>query len=200
MIIKLDNLKKKFYKNDGYLTAADIMKIGYKKWWIQNLIDDGIIERVKRGLYKLCDDKHLLLDEEVDIIKMIPMGVLCLASALSLHELTTYTPYEYELAIDRRYKVTVPEYPPIKVYYYDTKYYEMGMQEVLKEGHVIRVYNMEKTLCDCLRYRNKLSNDIIVEAFKEYMKRKDKNLALLMEYAKKCRVSKIIKIYMEVLI
>lgn len=200
MIIKLDNLKKKFYENDGYLTTAEIMKIGYKKWWVQNLIDDGIIERVKRGLYKLCDDKYFLLDEEVDITKMVPMGVLCLASALSFHELTTYTPYEYQLAIDRRYKVTVPEYPPIKVYYYDTKYHEMGIQEVSREGHVIRVYNMEKTLCDCLRYRNKLSNDIIVEAFKEYMKRKDKNLTLLMEYAKECRVSKIIKIYMEVLI
>jgi predicted transcriptional regulator of viral defense system len=200
VIIKLDNLKKKFYENDGYLTTAEIMKIGYKKWWVQNLIDDGIIERVKRGLYKLCDDKYFLLDEEVDITKMVPMGVLCLASALSFHELTTYTPYEYQLAIDRRYKVTVPEYPPIKVYYYDTKYHEMGIQEVSREGHVIRVYNMEKTLCDCLRYRNKLSNDIIVEAFKEYMKRKDKNLTLLMEYAKECRVSKIIKIYMEVLI
>jgi predicted transcriptional regulator of viral defense system len=200
VIIKLDNLKKKFYENDGYLTTAQIMKVGYKKWWIRNLIDDGIIERVKRGLYKLRDDKYFLLDEEVDIIKMVPMGVICLASALSFHELTTYTPYEYQLAIDRRYKVIVPEYPPIKVYYYDTKYYEMGMQEVLKEGHVIRVYNMEKTLCDCLRYRNKLSNDIIIEAFKEYMKRKDKNLTLLMEYAKECRVSKIIKIYMEVLI
>lgn len=200
MIIKLDNLKKKFYENDGYLTTAEIVKVGYKKWWIQNLIDDGIIERVKRGLYKLCDDKYFLLDEEVDIMKMVPMGVLCLTSALSFHELTTYTPYEHQLAIDRRYKVTVPEYPPIKIYYYDIKYYEMGIQEVSREGHVIRVYNMEKTLCDCLRYRNKLSNDIIVEAFKEYMKRKDKNLTLLMEYAKECRVSNIIKIYMEVLI
>ncbi len=200
MIIKLDNLKKKFYENDGYLTTAEIIEVGYKKWWIQNLIDEGVIERVKRGLYKLCDDKYFQLDEEIDIIKMIPMGVFCLSSALSFHELTTYTPYEHEIAIDRRYKVTVPEYPPIKVYYYDTKYYKLGIQEVLEDGYVIRVYNMEKTLCDCLRYRNKLSNDIIVEAFKEYMKRKDKNLTLLMEYAKECRVSKIIKIYMEVLI
>lgn len=200
MIIKLGILKKKFYENNGYLTTEDIIKIGYKKWWIQNLIDDGIIERVKRGLYKLCDDKYFILDEEIDIMKMIPMGVLCLASALSLHELTTYTPYEYQLAIDRRYKVTIPEYPPIKIYYFDTKYYEMGTKEVLKDGHIIRIYNMEKTLCDCLRYRNKLSNDIIFEAFKEYMKRKDKNLALLMEYAQECRVSKIVKMYMEVLI
>lgn len=200
MIIKLGNLKKKFYENDGYLTTAEIMKVGYKKWWIQNLIDDGIIERVKRGLYKLCDDKYFTLDEEVDIMKIIPKGVLCLASALSLHELTTYTPYEYQIAIDRRYKATIPAYPPIKVYYYDTKYYEMGIQEVLKDGHIIRVYNMEKTLCDCLRYKNKLSNDIIFEAFKEYMKRKNKDLSLLMEYAKECRVGKVMKIYMEVLI
>lgn len=90
--------------------------------------------------------------------------------SFSFHELTTYTPYEHELAIDRRYKVTVPEYPPIKVYYYDAKHHEMG----IKEGHVMRVYNMEKTLCDCLRYINKLSKGIIVEAFKEYMKRKAK--------------------------
>lgn len=200
MIIKLDKLKKKFYENDCYLTTAEIMKIGYKKWWIKKLINDGVIERVKRGLYKLCDDRYIFLDEEADIMKIIPMGVICLESALSFHELTTYTPYEYQLAIDRRYKVTVPEYPPIKIYYYDKKYYEMGIQEVLKDSHVIRVYNMEKTLCDCLRYRNKLSNDIISEAFKEYIKRKDKNLTLLMEYAEECKVSKIIKIYMGVLI
>lgn len=103
MIIKLDKLKKKFYENDCYLTTSEIMKIGYKKWWIKKLINDGVIERVKRGLYKLCDDRYIFLDEEADIMKIIPMGVICLESALSFHELTTYTPYEYQLAIDRRY-------------------------------------------------------------------------------------------------
>lgn len=197
---KLDELKRQFEDDNGYLTTAQIIKIGYKKHLINNLIENLVIERVKRGLYKLCDYESSISNEEVDIMKIVPNGVLCLTSALSLHELTTYTPYEYQVAIDRRYKVTIPQYPPIKIYYYDTKYYQMGIEEILKDGYKIKIYNMEKTLCDCLRYRNKLGKDIVSEAFKEYIKRKDKNLNLLMEYAKQCRVGNIVKTYMEVLI
>ena len=200
MIIKLNSVMKEFHKNNGYLTTKQMVELGIKSWQIQKLIDNEIIERVKRGIYRLCDYDFDTEQEEIDVMKIVPKGVFCLTSALALHELTTYTPYEYQLAIDKRYKVKVPTYPPIKIFYFNTNNYRIGIEDKMINGHIIKVYNMEKTLCDCIRYRDKIDKNIIAEAFREYIRRSDKNLNLLMKYSQQCNVDKIVKLYMEVLI
>ncbi|MBU3108071.1 type IV toxin-antitoxin system AbiEi family antitoxin domain-containing protein [Clostridium gasigenes] len=76
----------------------------------------------------------------------------------------------------------------------------MGIEEKILNGYPIKIYNMEKTLCDCIRYRHKMDKNIIAEAFREYIRRKDKNFNLLMKYSEECSIAKIVKLYMEVLI
>lgn len=200
MIKNLNFVIKEFYKNNGYLTTKQMVELGIKSWHVQKLIDNGIIERVKRGIYRLCNFDFDMEQEEICVMKMVPKGIFCLMSALALHGLTTYIPNEYQLAIDRRYKVRIPDYPPVKVFYFNEDNYRLGIEKKVINGQVIKVYNMEKTLCDCIRYRNKLDKNIISEAFKEYLRRSDRDLNLLMRYSQQCKVDKIIKIYMEVLI
>lgn len=200
MIKNLNFVIKEFYKNNGYLTTKQMVELGIKSWHVQKLIDNGIIERVKRGIYRLCNFDFDMEQEEICVMKMVPKGIFCLMSALALHGLTTYIPNEYQLAIDRRYKVRIPDYPPVKVFYFKEDNYRLGIEKKVINGQVIKVYNMEKTLCDCIRYRNKLDKNIISEAFKEYLRRSDRDLNLLMRYSQQCKVDKIIKIYMEVLI
>ena len=197
---ELNYVIKEFYKNNGYLTTKQMVELGIKSWHVQKLIDNGIIERVKRGIYRLCNFDFDMEQEEICVMKMVPKGIFCLMSALALHGLTTYIPNEYQLAIDRRYKVRIPDYPPVKVFYFNEDNYRLGIEKKVINGQVIKVYNMEKTLCDCIRYRNKLDKNIISEAFKEYLRRSDRDLNLLMRYSQQCKVDKIIKIYMEVLI
>ena len=77
---------------------------------------------------------------------------------------------------------------------------ELGLTtKTLADGTTIRLYNMERTICDIIRDRNKIDSQIFNTALKEYMKRKDKNLNLLYEYAKVFKISKILKMYLEVL-
>jgi hypothetical protein len=75
-----------------------------------------------------------------------------------------------------------------------------GVEKIDIDGNIIKIYNIEKTICDCLRYEDKISKDIIVESIKEYVKRRDKNLSKLMNYAAKAKVKDVVQKYMEVLV
>ena len=197
--IEIDKLKFEFVKKNGYLKTRELLDNGYGYRKIKFLVEQGIIEKIKRGVYRYSE-YEIGETEYIEVSKVIGNGVFCLTSALELHDLTTYSPYEYQVAIKRSYKLVVPEYPPIKVYSFNKKYYELGIQEFKKGGEILKVYNMEKTICDCIRYRNKIGQDIVSEAIKEYIRKPNKNYTLLMEYAKECRVAKILEKYMEVLI
>ena len=192
-------MKYEFEKNKGYLETKELLNKGYNYKKIKSLVEKGIIEKIKRGLYKYNDTEESK-SEYIEVSRVMGKGVFCLTSALELHELTTYSPYEYQVAIRRGHKITVPEYPPIKIYKFDEKYYELGVEMIEKEGVNLQVYNMEKTICDCIRYRNKIGQDIVTEAIKEYIRKPNKNFIRLMEYAKKCRVAGILEKYMEVLV
>lgn len=195
----INNLKFEFEKNKGYLETKELLQKGYNYKKIKFLTEKGIIEKIKRGIYKYSESEENE-SEYIEVSKVIGKGKFCLTSALDLHGLTTYSPYEYQIAIKKWHKIVVPEYLPIKVYKFDEKYYELGVETIEKDGANLQVYNMEKTICDCIRYRNKIGQDIVSEAIKEYIKKPNKNFALLMEYAKKCRVAGILEKYMEVLI
>jgi hypothetical protein len=92
------------------------------------------------------------------------------------------------------------EYPPVEFYYFSTKQFTAGVDEIKIKGHKIRIYCPEKTICDCFRYRSKLGLDIAKEGLSEYLKRKDRNLERLFEYAEICRVKKLMEIWVNAMI
>lgn len=189
-----------FIKNNGYGTTKELYANGINWYYINRLESEGRITRIKRGLYKLNDKRVEYTDQIVEVFKIVPQGVLCLTSALSYYELTTYNPWQYEIAIERDMKVKIPGYPPIKIVYFSRDLYELGIIKTKIDDHEIKVYDMEKTICDCIRYRNKIGIEMVKESLNEYIKRNDKNISKLVKYAKECRVYKILKEYMEVLI
>ena len=198
------NLYKKikdiFIVNQGYATTKQISKQGINRYYINELKKNGFIEPIKTGLYKWVDYDFDFDFEFAEVFKIVPNGVLCLKSALSYHELTTFNPWQYEIAVERSSKAKVPKYPPIKLVYFSKKLYELGLTEVYVEGYKVRVYDVEKTICDCIRYRNKIGIEMVKESLHEYLKRKNRDFNKLLLYAKKCRVEKIIKEYLEVLV
>ncbi|MDP4145817.1 MAG: Abortive infection protein AbiEi [Bacillota bacterium] len=199
-----DKIKKRirgiFIKNNGYARSKELVQNGINPYYINNLENEGYIIRVSWGLYKWNEDDFQYTNEIYEIYRIIPKGVICLTSALAFHELTTYNPWHYQVAIERNKKVAIPEYPPIKLVFFTQSFYELGITEVKKEGHKIRVYDLEKTICDCIRYRNKIGPELVKEGMNEYMKRKDRNLSKLIMYAQKCKVERKVKEYLEVLI
>lgn len=189
-----------FFKNKGFARTRDLIGVGINYNNIKEWEAGGLLSKVKHGLYRWNDFDIQEDDELIEVSKIVPRGVICLLSALSYHELTTYNPWEYYIAVRRN--DTVPrnvDYPPIKFIKFTDKYYESGIEEIDISGNKVKIYNKEKTLCDCIRFRNKIGIDVVKEGLKTYMSRPDKDINKLVNYSGKFRVKSILNNYLEVL-
>ena len=119
----------------------------------------------------------------VEVSYIVKRGVFCLFSAAAYHDLSTFVPAEYHVAVPKKYKVVLPEYPPIKLYYWEEAAYETGIIEAEVEGEMVEIYDAEKTVCDMVRYQKKVGMDILKEVLNTYLQRKPRNIHKLLEYA-----------------
>jgi predicted transcriptional regulator of viral defense system len=198
---RLKKIEDLFIKNHGYATTSELLKIGTDSRLIKSLVTNCAIVKVKRGLYKWPSYSGETNEDMVELAHIIPNGVFCLFTALSYYDLTTYNSPEFNIAVYRdSKKPLLPNYPPVKIYYFSKKPYHTGLLNLNIEGHTIKIYDLEKTVCDCVRYRNKIGQDIMQETLRAYMTMKHRNLAKLMEYAKILKVETVIKPYLEALV
>jgi len=186
----------KLVDKQGYISTKKVEKNGINRAYLSLMEKDGRIERIKRGLYKVND--YINENEISEIIRLVPKGVICLETAAEYYGLTTLIPTEYSVAIQRSKKVVLPEYPPIKLIYFSDKNFKLGITFIEEDN--IRIYDIEKTVCDITKYRNKLGKNIYKEVLKEYLKRKDRNIDKLLEYAKKMNAYRVLKETLEVII
>ena len=186
-----------FEENHGILTAKELTELGVTYYSIQQLLDDQVIERIKRGVYILNDGN----EEELGIVfKLVPRGVLCLISAAYLHDYTTNIPLRHHLAIHNKDVYHLPDHPPIKLYYWKNAQYELGVEDRVYNGVSIKLFDREKTVCDFLKFRNKLETSIVKEVLKSYLRDRNRNIAKLKYYSKELRISSVLDHYLEVLI
>ena len=187
-------------KHNGFARTKDILATGIHPRNIKKVRDVGQIIRVKRGLYRLTNIPLISNQGFVDLARAIPGGVICLLSALSYYELTTFNPSVIAMAICRGSRMPKINYPPVEFYNFSKKQFEAGINKIKIKAHEIRIYNPEKTICDCFRYRNKLGLDIAKEGLSEYLKRKDRNLEKLLEYAEICRIKTLLQTWLNAMI
>lgn len=162
---------------------------------IRKAIEDGTLVRVRQGVYA---EQLALANTMIDVDKIVPEGVVCLYSAWSHYELTTQIPGAYCIAIDAKRKVTIPEYPPINLYYWKKENLILGVIETEISGYKVKITDVEKSVCDAVKYRNKIGLDVCSEVIREYLKRKDRNITRLCEYAKQLRVYNTLSKYFEI--
>jgi predicted transcriptional regulator of viral defense system len=184
-------LIKIFIKNKGYLSMSELKTARIHTRIVSQAIKEGIIEKIKPGLYKLVDypwDEH---GSFADVCKSSAKAIICLLSAADYHQLTTFNPSEIYVAVPNNTDKFVLKYPPIKVFYFVDSYYKPGIETLETKSGIIRIYNKEKTIGDLFRYMNKLGEDIAIETLKEYLKnRKGRNIPTLLEYAEICGVKR----------
>lgn len=120
-----------------------------------------------------------------------------LASALFYYGLTTYYPNKIWLAVRQKDRPRRLLYPPIHLHYLSQKYHEMGVEVINTPGGPIRIYNREKTLCDSLRFWNKIGLDVALEALRNYLKSSEASRTRLLKYAKSCRIESTMRRYLE---
>ncbi|MHA6534595.1 type IV toxin-antitoxin system AbiEi family antitoxin domain-containing protein [Paenibacillus sp. BAC0078] len=193
--------KRVLNKHNGLARTKDFIEAGISPYYIKKLESVGEIERVKQGVYRHSSQDNEPLNEMVEVSKLVPKGVICLLSALSYYELTTYNPWEYHIAIHRGgKKPKLPGYPPIKIIYLADVQYKVGIDEVCIDGFAVKIYDREKTICDIVRYREKLGIDLMKEGLRSYLQSPHKNITKLVSYADKLRIRTVLQKYLEVLI
>jgi len=166
---------------------------------LYELRDLGIIEQIHRGLYALPEIANI---EELDLVtisKIIPEGIICLISALYFHRLTVQIPRWVDIAVLRSYVPPKINYPPIQIHYFSDKFYKAGIEAHKFNGIEVKIYSREKSIIDCFRLRKKIGIDVAVEALKNYLKQDHLNINLLLDFAKKSKVIKLLEPYLQAL-
>ena len=180
---------------------SDFISAGLKEQDIYPLVKQGYIERVRHGYYKLSVEDEL--KEEVFLSKLMTQGIVCVESALFYYGYSDFAPREWTIAVPRSYSRTVKaiqEKVPVKAYYVQNDMYRLGETTGSFNGVTLPVYDRERTICDCFKYRTKLDNEIFNKAINAYVSDEKKNLATLSKYAKEMGVYKKMMNVMEVLL
>jgi predicted transcriptional regulator of viral defense system len=146
---------------------------------------NGEIVRLRNGLYAHPDaiNSHM-----VDMEAIVPGGVLCLYSAWYHYDLSTQVPDAFYVAVERSRKLNLPVFPNIKPVFQKEELLNLGVTVVKEQDVEVRITNLERSVCDAVKYRHKIGMDVMTEILDNYLRLPQRNLSLLTEYAKRLRV------------
>ncbi len=197
---KYEMLSDFFQGTNGYARSNELKDQGFHQRDIKWMTKDGTLLKIKNGLFRYAQTPLVSNQGFIDISLSVPNGVICLLSALSYYELTTFNPSFISVALVRNTWPPQVEYPPVEFFYFSKKLFESGIDRVKIGGSYVRIYCPEKTVCDCFRLRHKLGLDIAREGLMEYLKMKNRNIEKLLKYAEICRVKSVITPWLQALV
>jgi len=199
---KEENLRDLFLSNEGILNTKQLNEEGITSYIIKKLLDENKITRISRGHY-IYNEIHLY-DYEI-ISSLFPEAIIYLESALLLHEYTERIPNEWKIAVGRNMKRNKYDidYPKINAHYVEEDILEIGVIEIetyLDEENqnskvVTKIYDKDKTICDVIKHRNKIDQEVFNIAIRNYIKDNDKNLNNLYKYARELNILGVVETY-----
>ena len=181
----------------GQLRMSEAIRFGLTRYMLYSLRDRGVIEQVSRGIYRLAELAPITNPDLVLVSLRFPHAVVCLVSALAYHGMTTQIPHSVSVAVPRASRLPSLDHPPLTVHRFSLQAYRAGIEEQSIDNVAVKIYSPEKTLADCFKFRNKIGMDIVLEALQLYKARRKFNPGRLLEYAKICRVEKVMRPYLE---
>lgn len=196
-----EKIAKNVFESVGEIAkTSDFKNAGLTNYDVAKLCKDGIIERIRNGFYQLPDNYNI--SEEQLIATLLPYGTVCVESALFYYGYSDFAPREWSIAVPRTYRNQISNMQeiPIKAYYIQKNIIELGKTTGDFNGVTLPVYDRERTICDCFKYRSKIDNEMFNKALNAYVKDEKKNLTNLSKYAKEMRVYVKMMDVMEVLL
>lgn len=192
MSIAID-YEKVFMRYGGIMRTSELTKEGISYQQIQNLIEEGNVEKIKYGYYQWQDEKAFT--EASILTSLFPDAIICGISAAMYYGYTDRVPGEWHIAVDNRsarnkFKM---DFPQIKPHFIDANRLDIGMTEGTIDGIIVKIYDRERVICDCLRHVNTMDGEIFNTVIQRYVRDKDKDSARLMEYASKLGVEKKVR-------
>lgn len=184
----------------GIAKSADFVAAGIRAVDVVNLCNAGYLDRVRHGYYQMAE-QHETAEEQM-LATLIPQGIVCVESALFHYGYSDFAPRKWSIAVPRsvsRAKLDVDALP-VQTYFVQQNLYELGKTTGDFDGVALPVYDRERTICDCFKYRSRLDTELFSKALNAYANDPKKNLSNLSVYAKKLRVYKKVIELMEVLL
>ena len=188
-----EHYKRIFDQYGGMMRTKELRNenVFYRR--LQQLIDEGHVEKVRYGYYQWIDEEDF--SEAGTVIRLFPDAILCMDTALRYYKYSDRTPAQWHLTVSKdsgksRFNI---DYPFIKPYYVEPKILEIGLSNGNMDGHEVRIYDKDRVVCDCLRYRNKMDKETFNRAIQSYITDPEKSIPKLLEYAEALRVKKVAK-------
>ncbi len=187
-------------EQQGILHARQLADHGIARVYLQRLVDKGKLERIGRGLYRSPQAEVSLHHSLAAAAQRTPEAVVCLLSALAFHELTTQLPHVVWLALPPGRSPPQPDYPPIQVVHVSGRAFQAGVEAHVIEGVIVSIYGVAKTVADCFKFRNRIGADVAVESLRQCLAERRCTVDELLHYAAICRMTKVMRPYMEALL
>lgn len=185
----------------GILRPRDLDRLGIPRTALSRLERQGRLVRLGRGLYAVPEaagrSEHQAL---VEVAKRVPHAVVCLLSALRFHDLTTQSPFDVWIAIDRKAWRPRIDYPPVRVFRFSGEALTEGVETYSIDGTKVRVYVPAKTVADCFKYRNKIGLDVALEALRDTWRGRRATMDDLVRFSRICRVERVMRPYLDSLL
>ncbi|MBI5298228.1 MAG: type IV toxin-antitoxin system AbiEi family antitoxin domain-containing protein [Chloroflexi bacterium] len=197
---KFTPFKTIFEKHEGILRAAEAIRLGVPEHVIYEMVEKGELLREARGIYRLADSEMPSDPDLVQVSLLVPKAVICLISALYFYELTTQIPHSIYVALPQNTPRPRVQYPPLEVFWVKTSLHSVGVDVHVLDGVKVKIYNREKTVADCFKFRNRVGEDVALEALKDYIRQPNLDVHTLLEYARIDRVDKLMMPYLKSLL
>lgn len=181
----------------GLLRSVDLESIEVPRVILTRLHEAGLLERVGRGLYRLPGTWTSEYENLAAVAAKAPQAVFCLLTALQFHELTTELPRQVWIAMPRGSHLPRIDYPPLRMVQFSGEAYASGIEEVARDGALLKVYSAAKTVADCFKYRNKIGLDVALQALKDARAGGKASVDDIWRFAGVCRVTNVIRPYLE---
>lgn len=179
------------------LRPSDLDAIGAPRVILTRMTAKGQLEKAGRGLYRLPDNPGSEHESLIAVAVRAPQAVFCLLTALQFHELTTQLPRQVWIAMPRGSHVPKITWPPVRMVQFSGDAYSDGIEVVERDRIKLRVYCVAKTIADCFKHRNKIGLDVALEALKDARAQNKASADDLWRYAKVCRVTNVMRPYLE---
>lgn len=189
---------EKIQSNNNMITTAQVSELGFSRSVLSKYVKAGLLERSRQGVYILTDSVH---DDMCTLMMRSEKIIFSHDTALFLNDLSERTPFIHSVTIPSNASLPNSLIDECRCYYVKPELHQMGV--ITKKntlGNTVRCYNAERTICDMLRSRNRLDEETVISAIKNYAVSSGKDLNLLAVYASKFNVDKVLKRYMEVLL
>ena len=181
----------------GLLRPRDLDPHGIPRQYLRILLDRGLVKRIDRGLYMASDADVTEHHSLAAVCKRVPSGVICLLSALRFHGVGTQEPHNVWLAIGDKDRLPKPKSLPLRIVRFPPRALRAGVEEHKIEGVVVSVFNVPKTVADCFKYRNKIGLHVALEALRDCWRQRRATMDDLWHYATICRMTNVMRPYLE---